>query len=114
MSRWACSQQLLEPVVLGLQVTQPLRLAGLHAAKARAPLVERRVAEAALTADVLDRNTGLGLLEKPDDLLVGEPALAHVRSFLWKRTLLTLRWYALRGAGQIDRASQRALPHESV
>jgi hypothetical protein len=34
------------------------------------------------------------------DLLAGEPALAHVRSFRWKRTLQTLRWYAPRGAGQ--------------
>jgi hypothetical protein len=50
MSKCACSQQLLEPVVLGLQVAQPLCLAGFHATETRAPLVERRVAEAALAA----------------------------------------------------------------
>jgi AcrR family transcriptional regulator len=41
----------------------------------------------------------LGLLQEPDDLFVGEPALLHVRSFLGKRTLLTLGWHTLRGAG---------------
>ena len=55
-----------------------------------------------MPAQLLDRHAGLGLLQKPDDLLVGEPALLHVRSFLGKRTLLTFDWYALRGAGQID------------
>lgn len=75
-------QELFEPVVLDFQATQPLRLAGLHAAKVSPLLVEHRVAGAALATDVLHRNPSLGLLEKPDKLLVGAPALEYVRSFL--------------------------------
>jgi len=90
-------QQLLELAVLGLDLTKHPRVAGLRAAKARPPLVEGRVAESALAAQLLDRQTGLGLLEKSDDLFVSESALPHVRSFLGKRTLLTFDWHALWG-----------------
>ena len=65
-----------------------------------APLVERSVAEAVSPAQLLDCHASLGLLQEPYDLLVGKSALPHVRSFLRKRTLLTVSWYGLRGAGQ--------------
>lgn len=44
-----------------------------------APLVEGRLREAALLADLLDRHTQFGRLEKADDLLFGESACLHVR-----------------------------------
>ena len=37
----------------------------------RAPFVESRVAEAVLAAQILDRQTGLGLRDETDDLLLG-------------------------------------------
>ena len=72
----------------------------LHAAKARTPLVEGRVAETVGPAQLLDRNAGLGLPQEADDLLIGESALLHVRSLLGKRTLLNLDLDRLIGAGQ--------------
>ena len=44
------------------------------------------------TAQLLDGHAGLDLLQDPDDQLGAEPALGHVRSFLGKRTSLTLDW----------------------
>jgi hypothetical protein len=41
--------------------------------------------------------------QESDDLLVAEPALPHVRSFLRKRTLLTLDRCTLWRAGQEDK-----------
>lgn len=72
-------QQLLELVVLGLEFTQAPGIGHLHAAVLRAPFVERRIAEAALAAQILDRQAGLGLLDETDDLLLGVSALSHVR-----------------------------------
>src|SRR6188768_2764154 len=92
-------QQLLELGVLSLRLAQPRGFASLHAAELGTPLVERRIAEPVLPAQLLDCHARLGLPQEPDDLLVGEPALLHVRSFLGKRTLLTLIRYAGWGAG---------------
>jgi hypothetical protein len=44
------------------------------------------------TAQLLDGHAGLDLLQEPDDQLGAGPALRHVRSFLGKRTSLTLDW----------------------
>lgn len=82
-------QQLLKPAVLGFQRLQALRVGGLHAAVLRPPLVEGRVAEAVLAAQLGDHHPRFGLLEKPDDLLGGESALAHVRP-LWVNGLYLL------------------------
>ncbi|KOT20483.1 hypothetical protein DM52_1567 [Burkholderia mallei] len=60
----------------------------------RAPGVERRVTEPMLPAQFLDRHTGLGFLQKPDDLLFRK-ALLHVRLLLRKRTLLDSGWPCL-------------------
>ncbi len=45
----------------------------------RAPIVEDRIAETMLAAQLGDRHPRLGLLDESDDLLGGESALAHVR-----------------------------------
>jgi hypothetical protein len=72
-------QQLLELVVLRLQFTQPPRVGHVHAAVLGALFVEGRVAEAAPAAQILDRQTGLGLFDETDDLFRGKSALSHVR-----------------------------------
>jgi hypothetical protein len=79
MSRWASGQQPLELGVLGFELAQALGFRDLHAAELGAPLVKRRIAEAAIAAQLLDRHAGLGLLEEADDLFLGESALLHVR-----------------------------------
>jgi len=72
-------QQLLQLVVLRLQLTQAPRIGHLHATVLGTPLVEGGVAKAALAAQLLDRQAGLGLLDETDDLLLGVSALSHVR-----------------------------------
>lgn len=63
-------QQLLEPGILDLQLLQAPRFLGIHAAVPGTPLVERGLAEAALPADLLDRQARLSLLQETDDLLL--------------------------------------------
>src|ERR1700712_1060912 len=72
-------QQLLELAVLGLKLAQSPGIRHFHAAVLGAPFVEGRVAEAALAAQVLDRQAGLSLLDETDDLLFGKSAFSHVR-----------------------------------
>ena len=50
-----------------------LALTGVHAAELRAPLVERRTADAVLAAEVRNLYPRLGLLEDRHDLTVSEP-----------------------------------------
>lgn len=92
-------EQSLELGVLRLELTQPLRVGRLHAAEPRAPLVERRVAEAAAAAHLGHRHPSLGLLEEPNDLFLAEFALPHVRHSPDERTSLPLPWYGGWGAG---------------
>ncbi len=75
------SQQFLELVVLGLQLTQSPGIWHIRAAVLGAPLVERGLAEAAFAAQILDRQARLGLLDEADDLLLGVSALSHARHF---------------------------------
>src|SRR5690606_20920646 len=72
-------QQLLQPSVLRLQLLQALGVGHAHAAELAAPQVVRRLAEAVLAAQLLDRHPGLGLTQEADDLLFGK-ALLHVQS----------------------------------
>jgi fibronectin-binding autotransporter adhesin len=72
-------QQFLELVVLGLQLAQAPGIGHIHAAVLGAPFVEGRVAEAALATQLLDRQASFGLPDETDDLLLGVPALSHVR-----------------------------------
>jgi hypothetical protein len=59
-----------------------------QAAELRAPLVERRVAEATLAADLGNLDTGLGLPQEPIDLFLAVLALPHVRHSPDERTSL--------------------------
>src|SRR5437762_4138203 len=93
-------QQLLQLCVLRLELAQALGFRNLHSAELRPPTVERRIAETVLTAQILHCYTSLRLLQNSNDLLLGKPSLLHVRLSFQKRTLLTSRWYRLRGAGQ--------------
>lgn len=73
-------QQSLELGILGFELAQALGFSDLQATEFGAPLAKKRhVAEAAIAAQLLDRHADLGLLEETDDLLLGEPALLHVR-----------------------------------
>src|SRR5690606_1729513 len=54
-------QQLLQSSVLGFQLLQALGVWHAHAAELAAPQVVRRLAEAMLAAQLLDRQPGLGL-----------------------------------------------------
>lgn len=56
-------QQLLEPGILDRQLPQAPRFLGIHAAVLGTPLVERGLAEPALSADLLDRRARFGLLQ---------------------------------------------------
>src|SRR5690606_12570792 len=69
--------QLLQPPVLVLQFLHPADHGHLHAAELAAPLIERRRADAVLSAQLRHGRTGLGLLEHGDDLAVGEARLLH-------------------------------------
>jgi hypothetical protein len=73
------SQEFLEPSVIDFKILQPPGFIGFHAAVIGAPLVERGLAEPAMAADLLDRKAGLGLLQQPNDLLLGKSTLPHVR-----------------------------------
>ena len=72
-------QQLLEPVVLNFQVTQPLGFGRLHATILGSSLVEGGIAETALAAEFLDRHPGFGLFQKADDLFFGKSCSFHIR-----------------------------------
>ena len=63
---------LLQAPVLVLELLEPLHHRGVHAAKPRAPLIERRTADAVLAAEVRDLDPGFSLLEHRHDLAVGE------------------------------------------
>ncbi len=63
-------QQFLEPGILDFQLLQAPGFLCIHAAVLGTPLVERGLAEAALPADLLDRQARLSLLQETDDLLL--------------------------------------------
>jgi len=58
-----------------------LRIGHVHATVFGPPFVESRFAEATLAAQLLDRQSRLGLLDEANDLLVGVSAFSHVRHF---------------------------------
>jgi len=65
-------QQLLQPCVLILELSQPARLGDVHAAEFRFPLVERRFADAVLAAHIRRLRSRLLLAQDPDDLPLGK------------------------------------------
>src|SRR5690606_8470474 len=105
----------LEPGVLGFQLLDPLQVRRLHAAVLRLPLVVRRRADAGLPADVLDRHTGVGLLEHGDDLGLGESGLLHGTSWLGNvpessTSVVSTYWGSLRTRWRCVSVSQLRLP----
>ena len=93
-------QHLLELRVLGLQRLQPPRIRHLHAAISRAPLVEGRVADAVLAAQLFRAQPGLMLLQDANDLLFAEPASLH-RLSPRSENRLTSKQGRFRGAGHV-------------
>ena len=76
------SQLRVHLLVLGelrFQLLQSLQLRRAHAAVPRFPVVERRVADAMTSADLLDRLASFGLLQDRYDLRLGESASSHRR-----------------------------------
>lgn len=72
-------RELLELAVLRLKFTQAFRIGHRHACVLGTPLVEGCVAQAALAAQPLDRQAGLGPLDATDDPLRCASALSRVR-----------------------------------
>src|SRR5690606_13033760 len=72
-------QRLLQPAVLGLKLLQAFGIVHAHAAELAPSQVVRRLTEAVLAAQLLDRQSGLGLTQEADDLLFGKAPL-HVQS----------------------------------
>ncbi len=91
-------EKLLELAVLLVERLQPARIRDLHAAEARAPRVERRVADAVAAADLSHRKPSRLLLQDDDDLLFAEPTFLH-RPSPYRRTLASERRQT-RGQGQ--------------
>ena len=74
-------QQPLQPGVLILEPLLALRLADIHADILGHLLVDGRIADAMLTAQIGDGNPGLMLFQNANDLVFGEPAALHLWSF---------------------------------
>ncbi len=62
----------LELGVLGSKLLDPPQLRSLQASVLALPLIVRRCADTDLATDVLDGHAGVGLLERRDDLRLGE------------------------------------------
>ncbi|AGH77360.1 hypothetical protein LN96_11885 [Xanthomonas citri pv. citri] len=67
-----------ELAVLRLQVAKALHISGLHAVVLGLPDVVSRLGNAQLVTDILDLATALDLLQRGDDLALGELALRIV------------------------------------
>jgi hypothetical protein len=66
---------MLQLVVLGFQLLQPLRFAHLQSAVPRLPTVKSLLAGGVLPAQLRRAQAGLGLLQNSYDLFCGESAL---------------------------------------
>ena len=73
----------LEPALgaLSFKLAQPSGIGYLHAPLLGASLLEGGITESALTADFPDRQPGLGLLGKANDLCIAESAGLHTHYF---------------------------------
>src|SRR5580698_9034798 len=100
-------QQLLQLAVLVLQRLELAGIGDLHPTVARAPLVEGRIADAVLAAQLARRQSGSVLLQHLDDLFFRKSALTHVR--LPEGTDSTQKRGRLRGAGHTLWACIRSL-----
>lgn len=64
---------------LALDFLETLEVRGSEATVLRFPLLVRRGADAVLAARILDRHSGLGLVQDRDDLALGESRFLHGR-----------------------------------
>lgn len=69
--------ELLKAAALVFELLHPHHQRRIHTAELAAPLVERRRADAVLTAQLGDRAAGLSLLENRQDLAVAESGRLH-------------------------------------
>ena len=65
--------------VLRLELLQTPQIRDRHAGIFGFPVVERRIRNAVLAAQIQHLRTGLGFLQNRNDLLFAEPLLLHVR-----------------------------------
>ena len=96
--------RLLQALVLGFQVFEPLQIGDLQAAVLGAPLVEGGVADSEFAADVLDCHTLFGALQGANDLLFAELALAQDDLRIGTSSCLNSSyvWTQFKGSGQVD------------
>lgn len=97
-------QQPLQPGVLVLKALQPLGLADIHPAILGLPLVDGRIADAVLAAQIGHGNPSLVLLQNADDLVFGKPAALRLWSF---RLGQSLPQTGLGGGGNVTRHRRR-------
>src|SRR3546814_14151274 len=90
--------------VLRLQRPQPLCVRHRHAAEAGLVLVEGRIRDAVLAADLCGLHPGIVFADHPDDLLLRKSALSHGSSFLSMDS--TISWPDFRGLGHTARSPQ--------
>lgn len=76
--------------MLGLQVSQPRSVRGLHATKIGAQLIEREVAKVDAAAKLFDGHAGYRLLEESDYLLIGKSSTYPQFSEICGLTAVTL------------------------
>lgn len=69
----------LELCVLGFNVAQPLHVRSFHAAVLGLSYVVSRIGNSQLTAEILDLRSSLNLLQRRNDLALGEFTFAHQR-----------------------------------
>ena len=94
------SNELLELVVLGFQLSKLGSVGRLHAAKAGAPLVKGGLAKATGPAKLLDGHARVSLFEEANDLLIGKSGFFHSRYSQKLADFVPSLWYGREGAGQ--------------
>ena len=90
---------------LTFEPTQLLRIGDIHAAKLGPPLVKTGVAGAALAAQLLDQQAGLGRLDKFNQLFLGKSGLLHTLGLLID--MLPANYAGVAGRGQVRRSGSR-------
>ncbi len=96
------AQQVLQLAILGLELTEPLRLGHLHAAIFGLPAVQRVLGHAVL-ADQVDHCSATFMLpEHRDDLFFGVALALHIGTFHRSkyREIPHHAWFDLQGDGQ--------------
>lgn len=98
----------LELGVLGLKFLDPPKLGCFQAAVLALPLVISRHADADLATGVFDWHACIGLLERRDDLCLGELPCARETSWLWNNARKT-HLYGVCGLEELTLQQRRTL-----